>query len=191
LRCLSFRVVYDRLANDNIGHSHRGWLMDRMAAMEALSAWLMPVPSLVCGETIASRPASCFQDDCAAGGTTRRPPTAAFDARIDADGGGAEFLCTRETGHRGSGRSRTRHTRWERNSAGPSADLRGRNLRTASRHAASSPVPSGTPRPRCRCHSRRRNIDLIEAGIDVALRMGELADSALTARKNSGKAQDT
>jgi DNA-binding transcriptional LysR family regulator len=28
-----------------------------------------------------------------------------------------------------------------------------------------------------------RNIDLIEAGIDVALRMGELADSALTARK--------
>jgi DNA-binding transcriptional LysR family regulator len=28
-----------------------------------------------------------------------------------------------------------------------------------------------------------RNIDLIEAGIDVALRMGELSDSALTARK--------
>jgi DNA-binding transcriptional LysR family regulator len=28
-----------------------------------------------------------------------------------------------------------------------------------------------------------RNIDVIEAGVDVALRMGELADSALTARK--------
>jgi DNA-binding transcriptional LysR family regulator len=28
-----------------------------------------------------------------------------------------------------------------------------------------------------------RNIDLIEAGIDVALRMGQLADSSLTARK--------
>ena len=28
-----------------------------------------------------------------------------------------------------------------------------------------------------------RNIDLIEAGVDLALRMGDLADSALTARK--------
>lgn len=28
-----------------------------------------------------------------------------------------------------------------------------------------------------------RNVDLIEAGIDVALRMGDLADSGLTAKK--------
>src|SRR5262249_47582070 len=136
-----------------------------------------------CGQAVGSRAASRFQDDRHARRATGGAPVAAFDARFDADRGRAQLLRTRETVHRGSRTSRTRRARCGRNLVG---SLRVCAAVTFARLHVIPRLPlflAEHPALDVEVLLSDANKNLVGAGIDVALLMGQPADSSLTARK--------
>src|SRR5260221_13801991 len=176
-------MVYRHVARANMGHSSREWPMDRMAAMEAFvrvvdaGSFSGAAKQLRLGQPAVSKTIAQLEERLGVRlllrSTHGLTPTEAGQNFYERAKRSIEEAEEAEFAARGAG-----------------ATLTGRlRICAAVTFARLHVIPrlphflAEHPALDVEVVLDDRNIDLIEAGIDVALRMGQLADSSLMARK--------